>query len=337
MKKSNSLTQERFFEKFPEKRERIKIITWPAQQYEECRVRCLQHGEYTTRRVQLKSPNSGCPACRSEACSKSAKARVAKIGPPIPMLTNAELLDRLATKFPDIRVMTKVRRREDYVDAAWSLQHTCGTRWASSPKKLLGCKVGCPNCAKITQGGFKKTLKKYTAECLDATDGLVTPIEYLGDSKRSKHRCNVCNKEFNKVPNSLLQGYSRYCPHCKRNASAYSPVSESWLMKLNPKCKRATTEGEHTVRVGNSVFRVDGYDAKKKTIYEFLGDCWHGNPAVYRPRDRPHPYNDKTAAALHKATMTRMAKIAQHSGCKIIYVWEADFRTGKMRSGIIYP
>jgi len=267
----------------------------------------------------------------------SAKARVAKIGPPKPTLTNAELLARLAAKFPSICVLTKVRLREKYASAEWSLRHTCGTVWTSSPKKLLGCKVGCPECAKITQGGFKKSLKKYTAECLDATDGLVTPLEYLGDRIKSKHLCNTCRKEFLKKPSGVLSGASRYCPHCKRNASAYSPVSEAWLLKLNPSCKRATTSGEHTVRVGNSVFRVDGYDAKKKTIYEFLGDCWHGNLQVYKPRDRPHPYGSQTAAALHKATMNRMTKIAQRSGCKIIYVWEADFRSGRMRSGIIYP
>jgi hypothetical protein len=30
---------------------------------------------------------------------------------------------------------------------------------------------------------------------------------------------------------------------------------------------------------------VDGYDENTNTVYEYLGDYWHGNPEKFYPKD----------------------------------------------------
>ena len=54
-----------------------------------------------------------------------------------------------------------------------------------------------------------------------------------------------------------------------------------WLDDLNIAVR------EHPIRLPNRRKPVlaDGYDPKTNTVYEFLGDYFHGNPAVYDPED----------------------------------------------------
>ena len=39
------------------------------------------------------------------------------------------------------------------------------------------------------------------------------------------------------------------------------------------------------INVNKKYYLVDGYNDKTKTIYEFYGDYWHGNPNRYKRED----------------------------------------------------
>jgi len=70
-------------------------------------------------------------------------------------------------------------------------------------------------------------------------------------------------------------------------------------------------------------YRVDGYDPETNTVYEFLGDYWHGNPEVYDPDD----YNkscSKTFGQLHNETIERLEHI-KSLGYNIIIQWEKEW------------
>lgn len=73
------------------------------------------------------------------------------------------------------------------------------------------------------------------------------------------------------------------------------------------------------------IFRkiVDGYIPEEKTIYEFLGDYWHGNPE--------NPKSRKNRASLYEKTMERLSYL-KSLGYKVFYIWENDWK--KFKRGI---
>ena len=74
---------------------------------------------------------------------------------------------------------------------------------------------------------------------------------------------------------------------------------------------------------------IDGYDSKTKTVYEFLGDYWHGNPQKYNPKHKN--INGKTFKYLYNKTFVRFDRI-KNRGYNIKYIWENDWN--KFKSGI---
>ena len=59
------------------------------------------------------------------------------------------------------------------------------------------------------------------------------------------------------------------------------------------------------------------------TIYEFLGDYWHGNPEKF-DSDDIHPLIKKTYGELYKITFKKLDKL-QKLGYTVKYIWENDW------------
>ena len=70
-------------------------------------------------------------------------------------------------------------------------------------------------------------------------------------------------------------------------------------------------------------FLVDGYDPTTNTIYEFLGDYWHGNPKKFNPNDinRVTKTSFKT---LYDDTFIKFNKL-KDSGYNVKFIWESDW------------
>jgi hypothetical protein len=73
--------------------------------------------------------------------------------------------------------------------------------------------------------------------------------------------------------------------------------------------------------------QVDGYDLKTNTIYEFLGDYYHGNPYKYAPQ-KLNPTCYKTYGELYEHTIQRFNKL-KSAGYNIKYIWESDWKKFK--------
>ena len=69
-------------------------------------------------------------------------------------------------------------------------------------------------------------------------------------------------------------------------------------------------------KIPGTRYRVDGYDHKTRTVYEFHGNKWHGYPPGHDKHD--------VESRLYKATMTRMHKI-QSLGYTVCYIWEHEW------------
>jgi len=91
-----------------------------------------------------------------------------------------------------------------------------------------------------------------------------------------------------------------------RNDTRKSKKEKFWLDMLNIPLKNRNVYLEYLF------INVDGYDKENKTVYEFLGDYWHGNPRLYSDNDR------------FNKTVNRFKTLSMN-GYKIIYCWEYDF------------
>lgn len=57
--------------------------------------------------------------------------------------------------------------------------------------------------------------------------------------------------------------------------------------------------------------------------YEFDGDFWHGNPAIYDSNDI-NPRNKKSFGELYTKTVEKH-NLLKKAGYTVISIWESDF------------
>ena len=84
--------------------------------------------------------------------------------------------------------------------------------------------------------------------------------------------------------------------------------------------RHAKNGGEH--QIGN--YSVDGFDFQSNTVYEFLGDLWHGCPQCYQDRTYKNPITGETMESVYKSTMVRLDHL-KSLGYNVITMWEHDF------------
>jgi hypothetical protein len=110
------------------------------------------------------------------------------------------------------------------------------------------------------------------------------------------------------------------CSKC-RNFS--SKIENEWLHSIRLPNNRENRQV--FIKINNKKFRVDGYDPDTKTIYEFLGDFWHGNINILE-KNEMNPILKKTYFDLYCDWLNRK-KIFEENGYNVVFIWENDFRT----------
>lgn len=116
---------------------------------------------------------------------------------------------------------------------------------------------------------------------------------------------------FKQTPNSHSQGQG--CPRC---SSLISKYELKWLDSIG------VGEDYRQFKIGR--YRVDGFDPKTNTIYEFYGDYWHGNPKKYKSDDI-NKNNKIKFGDLYTKTIKR-ENLLKDNGYNIISIWELDFK-----------
>lgn len=117
---------------------------------------------------------------------------------------------------------------------------------------------------------------------------------------------------FYQTPSNHIHG-KQGCPKCS-NRSSY--LENKWLDSLGVKNRQVK------LIIDGQRFWVDGYDVETKTIYEFYGDFWHGNPKKYDPKD---PFLGKlTMEDKYKQTIEREKRLIKH-GFSVVSIWESEF------------
>lgn len=180
---------------------------------------------------------------------------------------------------------------------------------------------GCQIC------GQKQTGKYNTAQYIEMVRNVHNnKYDYSITKYNTSHDyleiiCPIHGK-FNQIAYYHLQGSG--CPMCTKNN--YSLMAIEWLNEISKKeniyIQHAENEGEYVIP--NTKYKADGYCEKTNTIYEFYGDCWHGNLEIYEPNTKCHPFNSNTALELYKYTMEREQTILNR-GFNLISIWESEY------------
>jgi hypothetical protein len=118
-------------------------------------------------------------------------------------------------------------------------------------------------------------------------------IQIVGEHLKSRYGCRFC---------------ANYC---------VSDSEKEWIKQFE------ITESQKVIPIENSFFKVDGYNLETNTVYEYLGDYWHGHPSYWNRSNGINHRNKIAFTELFEQTQTRLTNI-MNLGYNIIYAWESD-------------
>lgn len=261
--------------------------------------------------------NSGCPVCANQVVTETNNLLVK-----FPEI--ADEWDSHRNNFPASSVMPGTDRK-----VFWKCKN-CQNKWKASVSSRTNKNNsrGCPKCSfnKRTQTINRNKIVE-NGSLADVSPDLVDDWDYINNvgfcpetiQSKSKKKvywvCSCCRHHW-KVPVKNRSVDGNGCPNC--SGGSVSRVSQKWLDSLGIKIR------EYYIKELN--IRVDGYDPETNTVYEFLGDYWHGNPMNSKyPANKLNKHNNKTFEQLYLEWRDRKRSL-QNQGFNVEFIWESDFK-----------
>lgn len=139
---------------------------------------------------------------------------------------------------------------------------------------------------------------------------------YITSHTKIKHLHTKTGVIWNVKPNNVINGQK----HPSDHLTYASLKSIKWLESFNNKnIQHVLNGGEYKI---HGIGRVDGFDPKTNTVYEFHGDFWHGNPTLFES-DKINPVTKTTFGFLYENTKQREQKIKQQYN--LVTIWESEY------------
>lgn len=209
--------------------------------------------------------------------------------------------------------------KSEYINSTTKIEIICslhGSFFQQPRAHIMG--QGCPICGSLRTGtSVKYTLEEFILEANKIHNNFYDyfKVEYKGSFT---HIIIVCPKhgEFSQLPSNHLGGLG--CQKCGRGSVSKS--ENKWLDSLNIPIEYRQTPLE----INGQKYFVDALDPNTKTVYEFYGDYWHGNPEKCNP-NQINKSRNKTFKELYDQTIGR-ENIIKKAGYNIISIWEADWK-----------
>ena len=214
--------------------------------------------------------------------------------------------------------------KSNYINAITKVIVTCKNHgeFEIIPNNHL-CGKGCRLCAdegKSIRSSIK--FEDYLPKMINVWGNTYnySNINWKGSSNYIKLLCSK-HGEFNILPYNHIKGKG-----CQKCFNRYSKISIQWLNYLQIKydifIQHADNIGEFSIM--DTRLKADGYCKETNTIYEFLGDFWHGNPEIYDLLDI-NPRKNMTYLELYNETNDKKEKILK-LGYNYIEIWENDWK-----------
>ena len=278
--------------------------------YTKIRIICKKHGEFE--QFYNNHYRYGCAKCRKPSQRNE--------------LLKNEASENFSIKANFIHNNKYNYEKSKYVNAVIKVIVTCNIHgdFEITPNNHLRGR-GCPACSRLNSNKSKIKpihiyINKFKILFNDKYD--YSNIEWNGGSKYIKLMCKK-HGEFNILPYIHLKG--KECPKCSCN---YSKISIQWLEYLKIKYNIFIQHGDNIGEyyIPTTKYKADGYCKENNTVYEFLGDFWHGNPQIERfDLQKKNPKNNKTFKQLFEDTQNKKQAII-NLGYKYIEIWEDDWK-----------
>jgi ssDNA-binding Zn-finger/Zn-ribbon topoisomerase 1 len=280
-------------------------------QHELIKIICPIHGEFLKEAANHvhKILKQGCPICGYEM--GNAKLR----------MTHDEFHDRALYTHGNFYNYSEVKELDEGIKTKISIicplpGHGENGRFIQRVSDHLSGN-GCPECGKIkgadanrvSTGDFIRRSREIHGNKFDYSKTF-----WKGSYINVEIICPDCGPFLIRPHNHWI----RDCPKCSQKMRIKQNL---WLDSLD-----LPNDAEHRevkITLHAEWFRVDGYNKKTNTIYEFNGDFWHGNPKKYSS-NIINPVSGVTYGDLYKNTCLREIKL-KNNGYQVISIWESDW------------
>jgi len=253
------------------------------------RIKCNIHGDF----YQVAGKHTaghGCPACGGNA-RFTTKSFVDK----------ANIIHSNKYDYSEV-LYTGIHKDINII----CLDHGIFTQLPSSHLSGYGCRK-CAGNFKISTEDFIERLRN-----VHGTTYNYANVIYAGAHTAINITCYT-HGEFSQQAGAHLRG--QRCPKCAITTSLREIV---WLDSLCiPKKYR-----QHRLIVANKLIIADAYIPETNTIYEYLGDFWHGNPKIFNSDDI-NPVKGVTFGELYRQTISKKELLIDN-GYNVIEKWETE-------------
>lgn len=232
---------------------------------------------------------------------------------PTQKLTTAHYLEKLQS------VGSLMRPEEEYTSRTAKMLHrclNCGTVKALFPNNLLNG-TRCTTCRETPISEYVEKARAANQNC----DYDYSALTYKPTRGKIEIICKL-HGPFKVSSNYHLRGYGcRSCHPANRSKPAIDWIEKEAYSRRMKNVQHANNGGEFTLP--GTKIRVDGYHASTKTVFEFHGSYWHGDPKKFKAGDRNH-FSIKSARQLYRETLDR-DKTIRSMGYRLVVMWESDY------------
>ncbi len=275
---------------------------------------CRKHGPFQM------SPNMHLGGQNCQTCSQIARNESRQD-------TTESFVRKAIKKHKDLYTYDRVRYKNSQTDV------------------LIGCRVhglfkqrpvnhlngqGCSKCCYEGRGTRRqKGLDHFILRASEVHGSTYdySEVKYDKCDKDVVIRCKT-HGTFKQKPMNHYKGQG--CPLCAERLR-YSKIAIEWI-EYETKRRRlknvmhAENGGEFCIP--GTKYKADGFHKASNTVFEFYGDCYHGNLERYRPMSKPNPFSNKTAKQLYHETVRRENEL-RSLGYIVVSIWERDYNSMK--------
>ena len=324
---------------------------------------CPIHGEFLQMPKNHLHSKYPCPKCLSPQCipNPNSKKNICKNKPPRPLILPDKFISGVGVWIRHCPKCNKeiIYKSKHNRNASNKLNQIClschniGRKPSDETKMLWSQRMkeywnNRKNSISVTQCMDGKVYYNengiWCRKCSQCQKELeYTRKENAIESCKFNRKCCDCigkggkkpHKHSNKVFLNLKKQWCRKCPICnkeieytskywalkadKNKTGCYSCYSKSCISKSETNFLDYFNIKERQTKIGP--YLVDAI--KGNTVYEFLGDFWHGNPKLFKEND-VNKTNGKAFGKLYNDTVRRF-KVIQDLGYEVKYIWESDW------------
>jgi hypothetical protein len=176
----------------------------------------------------------------------------------------------------------------------------------------------CPLCTERRKENVKNFLSR--SKEIHGSTYDYSNVVYVNSHTKVQINCKI-HGPFFQQPRIHESGAG--CQKCERFTT--SKIAQNWLKSLNIPHLRTFDSPLGEFIIPKTKWKVDGYDEKTNTIYEFHGDYWHAHPSNKRySKDQPHPRKRGTWGEVYERTLERERRI-RDLGYNLVVIWEHEF------------